>query len=255
MFEEILNDFNPIIEFSIQDGVSVIVFDSNFIKDLNREPKMVYLQHNFFQKGGSISIECEQINFENDSEIKKLVLKTNINLIGILCTNNVKIEEKILLHQIRLVVGEPVEKFENLPNTDIYLSLKDKIADATAIAFESLNGNFINDSTKTAIDTSKSIQDGISPKEDKEIKNQKLRNFPFLKSRISKGIFIFLIGFFVAYFAFKANNSSSFRQIGAADMQNDPNAINAQVQLTRETLKSMGLDPSKVQSDLGCLAQ
>ena len=39
-----------------------------------------------------------------------------------------------------------------------------------------------------------------------------------------------------------------------AQASTSPEATNAQVELTRETLKQMGLDPGKVQSDLGCFA-
>jgi hypothetical protein len=233
----ILEEFNPYIGIAVKDDTTVVTFDSNYYIDVNREPKVIFLKNNYLQKGGSISIKLGDVALIDAPNVGAMTVNADINLyasLDIHCQDDADAkqsftaEEKITLHQLQLLIPN-IDQVADA-NSKLRLIISDKIADAVATAFDNSMGD--------------TLKKTVYPSTIKDITKNKYINVKFITLVLATALIMY------AGYAFMHPE-----QKHTSEVLESPEAINAQVELTRETLKSMGLDTSEVQSDLGCLAK
>lgn len=263
----VLDNFDPIIFIEEQDNVTAVTFDSNFRNDLNRGPKLIFLKHNYFLKGCSLSITLEEVNIVEE--------KDGMQLVDAIVQLNAKSsspddEEKIILHKMNLAlpaIAKNGDNFQYLNLFDITVDLKDKLADSVSSAMEShVRSDFVQNenavkSTQIATlnpwNQLNQDQDNFFP-QGKKSSNTILSVFKMWP--IWKKVTFSMICLLV-FFSLAINvkdlifTNSDVDKTVAKEFKNNPEVLDAQVNLTRETLKGMGLDPTNVQNDLGCLAK
>lgn len=245
----LLGEFQPYISIFTENDITVINFDSNMTYDLNREPKKIHLEDNYFKKNTFISMKVGDVKLINGKDNK--FLEADIDLyLGI---NGFEDKKKVNLHKIKFLASE-------LEEIDIYkikLLLNDKVADAVS---QALDQNYSSDVMNYQANDNSSKTHRLNGPDINELGSQSdiQKNSSKRKTwKYGKKLGIGILSLFIVTTSLWGVKSFLFNSTepSITEIQNNPDAINAQVQLTRETLKSMGLDPSKVESDLGCLAQ
>lgn len=263
----VLDTFDPIIFIEEKDNVTAVTFDSNFRNDLNRGPKLIFLKHNYFHKGCSLSITLEEINITEE--------KNGMQLVDAIVHLNAKSsspddEEKIILHKMNLAlpaIAKNGDNFQYLNLFDITVDLKDRLADSVSSAMEShvrsdfvQNENAVQSTQIAALNPWNQVNQDQNDffLQDKKPSNTILSLFKmwpvWKKATFSMVCLLVLFSLAINIKGLIFTNSSVNTAV-AKEFKNNPEAIDAQVNLTRETLKGMGLDPTNVQNDLGCLAK
>lgn len=247
----VLDLFDPMIVFEEKNEVSVVTFDSNFRNDLNREAKILYLKDNFLAPNCSLAVSVEDIEIVNEEEGMQIV-EADVYL----HTQSGENKDKIKLHNMRLAlpaISKNDDKFVYLSRLDLTLTLKDKVVDSAAKAMEACayGGRKNEEVSKIA---------ALNPWN--EVTNTQnlsilgvIKTWSIWKKLTVSVVSVLVIFSCLAYFKNLIFATSGINETVLMETQNNSESLDAQVRLTRETLKGMGLDPTKVQNDLGCLAK
>lgn len=266
----VLSDFEPLINLVDQDGSTIVSFDSNFRYDLDREAKAEMLGMNLKEKGNAISFKVDDVQITEVAPNGMQFATANVlmNLKQII--NQESSESRYVLHTLSLALPAVSRNddgsFNHLSLIDIRMALADKIVDAASFALDNYLGGdkALQAQHGTTASQERAAHLNIwSNNEQKSVAASKptlwslFQTWPLFK-KIGAGVLALFVGWMFIVFVsgfFKPSFPSAMVEADVLNqLQNSPEATNAQVQLTRETLKQMGLDPANVQSDLGCLA-
>lgn len=280
----VLAQFEPMFSLSDQDGSTVINFDSNFRYDLDREAKAEVLDINLKEKGNSISLKVENVAIAEVDPSGMQFVTADVVLKLKKSQNGESNDSTHVLHKMALALPalsrDASGNFTHLSLIDIRMALADKIADAASFAFESYFGKIQPAAPAASAFQSRAAhlnmwaEGQAAPAQESGAAATRpetvaaapaapattiwglFKTWPVWKKAVT-GVFALFMGWLVVVYA--SGFVRPINAVGGADtiaqLQTSPEVHNAQVELTRQTLKEMGLDPANVQSDLGCLAQ
>ncbi|MCP2041176.1 hypothetical protein L1281_001770 [Neisseria sp. HSC-16F19] len=279
----VLAQFEPMFSLSDQDGSTVINFDSNFRYDLDREAKAEVLDINLKEKGNSVSLKVENVAIAEVDPSGMQFVTADVMLKLKKAQNGVNSDRAQVLHKLALALPalsrDASGNFTHLSLIDIRMALADKIADAASFALESYFGKIQPAGQAASAFQSRAAHLNVwaegqaATTQEPAAATAKpetaaaatvapattiwglFKTWPVWKKAVT-GVFALFMGWLVLVYA--SGFVRPVSSLGGADtiaqLQTSPEAHNAQVELTRQTLKEMGLDPANVQSDLGCLA-
>jgi len=250
--QNILETFEPLISI-YQDGEQkIICFDSNFRNDLNREAKTK-----------TVSTGDKNISFKVGEPVLKETYSDGMQIVEADILISVSGHQSVL-HQLNLALPAVSKNedgsFNHMGLLDIRMILADKIADAASAALENYFGTGGQSSGHPKEDNLRHRAEALNVwrQSDPIPANPTLWSVfggwkPWKK--VAAVLTAGLVSVAVVSAAISLLSAPAATDAATiAQASTSPEAANAQVALTRETLKQMGLDPGKVQSDLGCLA-
>jgi hypothetical protein len=219
---EAVSSFSPAIQITAVGARTAIMFDSAHENDLTRAARLIYVP----QAVDSLSLRCDQPS-QGISEVKLLV----------------RLGDKVEEHDLATIT------MSSCNNMDVRKGVADHFQIALVRYLQSQNPAMVASEQLVVGAAPKMPVVSSHPQADRSAARR-----PILKSALVVGL-VGLIGF-TAVYAFSPRSVHSADPIQAAvvgNMAQDPASILAQVELTKETLRQMGLDPGRP-GDLGCLA-
>lgn len=257
--QNVLETFEPIFSIHNQNHGDtpkvVIAFDSNFRNDLNREAKTETIST---AEGLSFKLEKPVLQ-ETDPDGMQFV---SANILMTVAGQQKKLHT--LLLALPAISKNKDGSYNYLSLLDIQMTLSDKVVDSAASALEDYVAGRTSSNKQTVSNDVRRKADALNvwnKPGHETTTSTKPTLWSVIRSlkrwqKIAGGIVaVGLAAIVILPTADMLTKPTAADPSNIAEMQISPETTNAQVALTRETLKQMGLDPSKVQSDLGCLAQ
>ena len=248
---KLLNEFEPLVKIlpwgDINDKKLIITFDSNFICDQNRSVQVTVVDKKFFESNPQCIIKKKEFNnTEGNTECSyDLVLEPRSETNGTKSIINVA---SMQFHIPAIEYSKKEQKYQYIEEDVVEATIREKTMDIFSEAMDNYlicqqmpiqelkAFPFQSESNRSVIYSN--LEEG------KKIKNS-LKWYHWLGMGMAA---ILLISFLTP-------KKSPIDTAVYNAMQQDPASVESQVELTKKTLKEMGLDVNNSGSDLGCLTE